>query len=100
MEQAITLLDLVNDDSLQAMSEGPEGARLRHMQRKRQEKLSQIWDFCHLIGLMLSKNTTDDAAPLTKLGNALLSLDFDPSTTDVSLENEAIDSAHCFKSSP
>ena len=90
LEEAVKLLDILNDDSLQD---------IRDLQWKRKQKLEEIWEFHANLGKAFTENTLQTSSSSTKvIGESLLNFDSDlpqsriPISDTMSLESEAFKS--------
>jgi hypothetical protein len=93
LEQALALLDLLNDETLTMHS---QSSRLRQLQQRRKEKAAEIWIFCKNLGKsLLREKDVMTAGSLSRLGHALLHTDDDllqleiSQTGLISLEKES-----------
>jgi hypothetical protein len=78
IDRALTLLDLLNDDSLPQSTNTSHSARLRLLQCRRKEKADEIWKLCENFGATLCQESEVESFSKRKaLGSILLCLDSD-----------------------
>jgi hypothetical protein len=96
LDQALMLLDILNDDSLRDVLEGPHANRLRDWHRKGKQKLQHIWEFhSNLCKAFVENTSAIPSSAIRLIGSSLLHLDSDLSLSEIltnrniSLESEA-----------
>jgi hypothetical protein len=91
LEEAVKLLDILNDDSLQD---------IRDLQWKRKQKLEEIWEFHSNLGKVFTENTlqVSSCSSIKVIGESLLNFDSNlpqsriPTSDTISLESEGFKS--------
>ncbi|KAG7359615.1 hypothetical protein IV203_034713 [Nitzschia inconspicua] len=76
LEQALALLDLLNDDTLPERS---QSSRIGQLQRRRRKQAAEIWSFCANFGnaLVVVSDAGMSRGPFSNFAHALLHVDED-----------------------